>query len=123
MIAEDNPGVAVAVQLADVAEPVDDEAWTEPVGVRPELVSQVAAMRLGVSEQRLALCRGYQILNREIVLGTPSQFGLDKFGWEFFALVWFGIILFGLDEFALVWLSSDWYGGLVCFGVDEFGFV
>ena len=58
-----------------------------------------------------------------VLLGTPSQFGLDKFGWELSALVWFDIVLFDLDEFALVWLSSDWYGGLVCFGVDEFGLV
>ena len=34
-----------------------------------------------------------------VLLCTPSQFGLVKFGWKLSALVCFGIIWFGMDEF------------------------
>ena len=40
-----------------------------------------------------------------VLLGTPSQFGLVKFGLELSGLVWFG-----MDVFGFLYLSSVWYG-------------
>ena len=54
-----------------------------------------------------------------VLLCMPSQFGLDKLGWELSGLVCIGIIWFGINEFDLVWLSSDiglvWRMSLVWF--------
>ena len=58
----------------------------------------------------------------KVLLCTPSQFGLVKYGWELSGLVWFYINWFVMDDFGLVLLSLVWYR-FVWFGVVEFGLV